>query len=135
MAVRRLTTIGCVAVLGGVLGIGPATAAPLDFAPGQKLEADCSDPLKAVTLTPLPGNGAFTPYQVSNGQLLVPTEFRVTSGATDLLKTRHLVPDPDGELVASKGTAGMTKCVFSSSIQGVAFSATIYGNLVGRAKR
>jgi|SRR3712207_3104237 len=134
MSVRRVTGIGCAVAIGTLMGAGPVAAAPLDFAPGQKLEAECSYPLRSVTLTPLPGNGAFTPYQLSNGQLLVPTEFRVTSGANELLKARHLVPEGD-DLVVAKGTTGPTKCSSTSSINGVTFEAVISGTVVGQARR
>jgi hypothetical protein len=132
---RRLSAVAACAAAAGPLLLtgGPAGAAPLDFAPDQKLEAECTV-IKTVTLVPVSGDGAFTPYLVSNGQTLVPTSFQVTSG--EGLKARHLVDDkvtrPGG------GQASSTTCLVTGSAldeagNAVPFTATIVGKLTGRA--
>jgi hypothetical protein len=117
---------------GSLVGGGSALAAPLDFTPGQTLEASCSDPIGTVTLAPLPGKGAFTPYLMSTGQTLVPTEFRLTSGGAGL-KTRHLVPQGDELVVTRAGSpaASVIKCEVAGTIEGEPFTAVIVGGVVG----
>lgn len=120
------------AVASVLLAGGPAGAAPLDFA-GQKLDAVCTD-IKAVVLVPIAGDGAFTPYLVSNGQKLVPISFEVTSG-TDL-KARHLVDDKvsrTGGRLAGSTTCTVAGQAYDESGQSVPFTAVIVGQLTGRA--
>ncbi len=133
---RRLTATLCAGAAVTLLGTGSAAAAPLAFSPGQPLEASCSEPHGLTTLVPVPGSGAFTPYRLPIGQLLVPTEFRLTSAGPGL-KTRHLVPDI-GELTAVKplGSGGdPLKCEISGTIGGEPFTAVVVGVLVGGPRR
>ncbi len=131
MSVRRSWLAAACALAAGTVVGAPALAAPLDFAPGQKFEASCSDPIRTTTLTPLPGDGAFTPYRLGTGQLLVPTEFRLTS-ADPGLKARHLLVEGD-DLVASRSGASsaVVKCEISGTIGSDSFTAVITGSVVG----
>ncbi len=115
-----------------LLAGGQAVAAPLDFLPDQKLDAECTG-IKTVALQPVGGSGAFTPYKVSNGQTLVPTSFQLTAG--EGLKSRHLV----GDTIAKTGRVGSTTCFVSGQAVAadgsfVPFTATIVGDLVGKAR-
>lgn len=110
---------------------GPAGAAPLDFAPGSKLTVIECTGVKLAGLVAMPGDGPFTPYLASNGQLLVPTSFTLTSDSEGL-KSRHLV----GDSVTKPGRPGSTTCYVSGLAldekgDPVDFTATIVGNLVG----
>ena len=120
-----------------LLAGGPAVAAPLTFPAGQKLEAQCvPDSRETWTLYPVPGEGAWTPYQVSNGQTLVPTSFTIDSG--EGLKSRHIFPGSDS--ITKPGTTpGSTTCHVNGMAYNdvgalVPFTATIVGNLVGKAR-
>lgn len=138
---RRLMVVcACAAAAGPlVLTGGPAGAAPLDFDPAGKIEARCFDvkdmEIKGIEgLVPAPGDGAFTPYFVNNGQVLVPTSFQLTSDAAGL-KSRHLL----GDKVTKPGRAGSTTCyvlgwALDEAGNSVPFAATIVGNLVGKPR-
>jgi hypothetical protein len=136
MRLRRVVVgAACVAAASPlVLTGGPAGAAPIDFRPGERFEAICTT-AKAVTLEPVPGNGLWTPYKVSNGQMFVPTSFTLTSDMAGL-KSRHLTPAV--QTVSKAGPPGSTTCeVWGTALgtdgQPVDFTATMVGNLVGKA--
>ncbi len=137
MSARRTVVTACAAVLGLLSVSGPASATPVAFPNGAKLEAECTEGDLAhkdiKTLLPLPGPGAFTPYRVvETGQLLVPSEFRLHVGPA--LKTRHVAAS--GTMVVKPGPTGPVSCeVTGSALDAdgnlVELKATIIGALVG----
>jgi hypothetical protein len=101
----------------GVASGGPASAAPLDFAPGQKYDAVCGGDT-VTTAQPVLGDGAFTPYWIDGKDaraLLVPTSLTLTGDAG--LKARHLVPGVTLKKPGSQPTAGAVTCVITGFIR------------------
>ena len=139
MNFRRLVAVGAsgaavATVLLAAGPAGPAGAAPLDFAPGQKLDAECTD-IKVVGLEPVRGNGAFTPYRVSNGQVLHPTSFEVTEGVG--LKARHLVPGTNKVSKPGNRQDSATTCTvwgqaYDQEGKLTSFTAVVVGKLTGK---
>jgi hypothetical protein len=129
-AMRRCLAVGASTLLLGLTTTGAATAAPLDFTPGQKYDALCDGTPTAVE--PVLGDGVFTPYWVDGKtrRLLVPTSLTLT--ADEGLKARHLVPGT----TLTKGNAsstGSVTCVITGTIRqtdvSYAFTLVVTGQL------
>jgi hypothetical protein len=108
-----------------------ASAAPVDFTPGQKYDAICDGTL--VSVEPVNGAGAWTPYWVNGKerQLLVPTSLTLTGDAG--LKARHLLPGTTLTKPGTAPTAGETTCVITGYVRqtdvSYAFSLVVTGQL------
>ena len=132
-AVRRGLAVGASAMLLCAATGGPASAAPIDFNPGQKYDAICGDTV--TTAEPVLGDGAFTPYWITvkgGRRLLVPTSLTLTGDPG--LKARHLVPGGDTLTKPGKQpTTDVVTCVISGTIRqtdvSYAFTLVVTGQL------